>query len=410
LDHTDSELSDPTLTLSVRTPEGKKLHVHVKPTDTVQALKEIIENDHNIPIEDKNLSCNGNQLDNPYSTMEDNGIKHGDIIDLEANDPTLTVSVRTPEGKKLHVNVKPTDTVHELKEIIENDHNIPIKDQNLSSNGYALVDPYSTMEDNRIKHGDMIDLEANEIAVNVRTPDDITFSILVKPDDTVGYVKTRIKSVISMKKKTLSYEGKLLDDPDSTMNDLGVSDGDTLNLDSDATINTTNHEKPTNAYNDDSYPKEKSRIRILSPDSAWVYHSMASAPKEGESNNLQGIWSTPPGTEAETEPVEVNIHPKTKEPKSDGKADVHGAYGYSNGAKPDSYGVVDPVNVIFYPPGQKEKDYSPDFEHVGWWSAPQSSSVTTIAWRFEGDDILHTKTHTVNVMGHKMTFVKKWTE
>lgn len=335
-----------------------------------------------------------------------------DDMDSERNDPTLTVSVRTPEGKKLHVNIKPTDTVQVLKETIENDHDIPIEDQNLSCNGNALDDPDTTMEDNGIKHGDIIDLEPNEIAINVRTPDDKTFSILVKPDDTVGCVKKRIQSDhgIATKNKTLSYEGKLLDDPDSTMKDLGVSDGDTLNLDSDATTDTANRKKPMNAYNDDSYPKEKSRIRILNPDSAWVYHSKASAPKEGEKNNLQGIWSTPPGTEAGTEPVEVNIHPKNKEPKSDGKADVHGAYGYINGAKPDAYGVVDPANVVFYLPGQKEKDYSPDFEHVGWWSAPQSSSVTTVAWRFEGDDILHTKTHTVNVMGHKMTFVKKWTE
>jgi len=412
LDDMDSELNDPTITVNVRTPEGKKLHVNIKPTDTVQALKGIIETDHDIPIEDQNLSCNGNALDDPDTTMEDNGIKHGDIIDLEANDPTITVNVRTPEGKKLHVNIKPTDTVQALKETIENDHDIPIEDQNLSCNGNALDDPDTTMEDNGIKHGDIIDLEPNEIAINVRTPDDKTFSILVKPDDTVGCVKKRIQSDhgIATKNKTLSYEGKLLDDPDSTMKDLGVSDGDTLNLDSDATTDTANRKKPMNAYNDDSYPKEKSRIRILSPDSAWVYHSKASAPKEGEKNNLQGIWSTPPGTEAGTEPVEANIHPKNKEPKSDGKADVHGAYGYINGAKPDAYGVVDPANVVFYLPGQKEKDYSPDFEHVGWWSAPQSSSVTTVAWRFEGDDILHTKTHTVNVMGHKMTFVNKWTE
>ena len=86
----------------------------------------------------------------------------------------------------------------------------------------------------------------------------------------------------------------------------------------------------------------------------------------------------PPAKGSGTEPVEVNIHPKHKEPKSDGKTDIHGAYGYINGAKPDADGVVDPKNVVFYPPGQK--DYSPDFEHIGWWSAPESHSTTTISW------------------------------
>jgi hypothetical protein len=150
---------------------------------------------------------------------------------------------------------------------------------------------------------------------------------------------------------------------------------------------------------------------MLNPDSAWVYPTKGSAPKKGEPNNLQGIWSIPPqGENAGTDPVEVNIHPKHKEPKSDGKADVHGAYGYINGAKPDVDGVVDPANVVFYPPGQKEKDFSPDFEHVGWWSAPESSSKTTVSWKFVGDDIYNVKKHTVNVMGHEMTFVKEWME
>lgn len=331
-------------------------------------------------------------------------------LDSELNETTLTVRVRTPEGKNVHVNVRLTDTVQALKDIIEKDHDIQIEDQNLSCNGKTLDDPDSTMKDNEIKHGDVIDLDADKITVNIRTPDVKNFSILVKPDDTVGCVKKRIKSDhgISAKNKKLSYEGKPLDDPGATMKDLGVSEGDTLDLDSDSNADATNRKNPMNANNNNSNSKGKSRTRILSPDSAWVYHTKASAPKEGEKNNLQGIWSTPPGKEAGTEPVEVNIHPFNKEPRSDGKADVHGAYGYINGAKPDADGVVDPANVVFYLPGQKE--YSPDFEHVGWWSAPESSSVTRVSWRFVGDDILHSKTHTVNVMGHEINFVSEWTE
>ena len=267
------------------------------------------------------------------------------------------------------------------------------------------------MADNGISDGDIIDLDTGDICVNVRSPDgDIgRFKIPTKRDSTVADLKKSIEHYegIPVKDQNLEFEGTPLDDPTSTMDDLGIADGDTLDLmhngdDADASA----PKKGKNMSGANSKPKGKDRKRLLNPDSAWVYPTPASAPEEGEIDNLQGIWSMPPAKGSGTEPVEVNIHPKHKEPKSDGKTDIHGAYGYINGAKPDPDGVVDPANVVFYPPGQK--DYSPDFEHIGWWSAPESHSKTTISWRFEGEDCLNVKTHTVNVMGHEMTFVKEW--
>lgn len=398
----DLEPNNTTITVHVNTPEGKKLSVHVWPTDTVDDLKATIEHDHSIPVEDQNLSFNGTPLSDPDSTMEENGIEHDDIVDMEPNDTTITVRIRTPKGKKLSVTVLPTDTLQNLKETIENDHDIPVGDQNLSFKGTPLDDPSSTMEDNGIEDNDVVDLLADDMTINVRTPEGKTFSIPVKPENTVRDVKKVVESMhgIPAKDQILKYEGEPLEDPGETMKDLGISDGDTLDLD-------PARKKPPKAKenNGGSKPKAKKKIRVLNPDSAWVYPTKASAPKEGEIENLQGIWSTPP-EKGGTDPVEVNIHPKDKEPKSDGKSDIHGAYGYINGAKPDANGVVDPANVVFYPPGQK--DYDPDFDHRGWWSAPESSSKTTVSWKFVGDDCYNVRKHTVNVMGHEMTFVKEW--
>jgi hypothetical protein len=83
-------------------------------------------------------------------------------------------------------------------------------------------------------------------------------------------------------------------------------------------------------------------------------------------------------------------------------------YGYINGAKPDADGVVDPANVVFYPP--EEKPSSPDFEMVGYWSSPNSSKETSVSYRFEGADMIHLKKVKVSFMGTEMTFTSEYTK
>lgn len=257
--------------------------------------------------------------------------------DTEPEDERLKISVETPDGRNLSVLAKLTDTVDDLKEIIADDHDIPVDEHNLIWNGVPLNIPNATMDDYGIKSGDVI---------------------LMDPKDKVSNGNTH---------------GRHSEDPTNTK----------------------------------SKPKGKERLRKLNSDSAWVYPTKESAPCDGEENNLQGVWSTPPGKESGKDPVEVNVYPIHKEPKSE-RDTVHGAYGYVNGAKPDSNGVVDPVNVAFYPPG--EKNFLPNFKQVGWWSSPESSSITQVKWRFEGDDMIYHKTHTVKVCGHEMTFVSEWIE
>ena len=401
---------DGKLKIKVKTPDGKILPVVVNKDDIVGDIKEKVENDHGIPVDEQELSRKGKPLDQPNATMDDCGIENGDTLDLEPADDTFTVRVRTPDGRKHNVDVQPTDTVLDLMETIEKDLDIPVEDQKLSCSGEPLDNPASTMDDNAISNGAIIDVSMGDISVNIRTPDDRSFAISTKPDDTVGGLKKAIQSKqgIPVKDQNLDFEGKPLNDPSATMNDLGVSDGDTLDLGPSGKNDTKIRKRPDTTSSEISKPKAKDRKRVLNPDSAWVFPTQVSAPNEGEEDNLQGVWSIPPGKGSETDPVEVNIHPKNKEPKSDGKTDIHGAYGYINGAKQDANGVVHPANVVFYPPG--EKGYSPDFDHVGWWSAPNSSSKTTVSWRFKGMDCLNIRTRTVNVMGHEMTFIKEWTE
>jgi len=361
--------------------------------------------------------------------MEDLGVKDGDVIDLLAPPPppatkTMSVKVRTPEGNVLRLSsVSPTDTVRDIKDKIEDEHGIPSEDQNLShQGGEPLEDPDATMEDLGVSDGDFLDLLPSDddddggMTIDVRKPDGTILSppLAVEPDDTVEDVKKKIESEhgIPAKEQNLSYSGTPLDDDDdvdpatTTLDDLGVSDGDTLDLLPKKEKPPPPKAKPAKKKTTKKAKKPPTRVRKLNPDSAWVYPTKESAPSDGEEDNLQGIWSVAP-TSGGTEPVEVNIHPMRKEPKSAGNT-VHGAYGYVNGAKPDENGVVNPSDVVFYPPG--ETSYRPDFDHVGWWSSPESSSKTTVKWWFEGDDMVHHRVHTVKVCGHEMVFESRYTK
>ena len=82
------------LELTIKTPDGRRLPVVIEPTGTVEDLKDTIEDDHGIPSEAQNLSRGGEPLDDPGSTMEDIGIRDGDVLDL--TDGRLTAAPPPP--------------------------------------------------------------------------------------------------------------------------------------------------------------------------------------------------------------------------------------------------------------------------------------------------------------------------
>eukprot|EP00980_Cylindrotheca_fusiformis_P020647 scaffold7698_cov109-Cylindrotheca_fusiformis.AAC.3 len=399
-----ANLNDDAITVRVRTPEGKKHRIQVDPTDSVEDLKKNIENELGIPTRDQDLSYRGKPLNDPSSTMDDCGIKHGDIVDLDSNG--MSIIVRTPEGKQLTIPVNADDTIRKLKNRIKEKHGVPVEDHKLSFDGTPLDDPESSLDDYGLSNGDTIDLEPadqDSITVIVRSPAGDEYPITVQKSDRIQDIKKALRKDhgIPEKEQTLSYKGHHLDDPNAKVDSCGIRDGDVIDLLSKK--EKTPRHPPTKTPT----KRGKERVRTLGPNSAWVYPSVKCAPKEGEKGNLQGVWATPPGKEAGTEPVEVKIHPRDKEPVSDGKT-VHGLYGYVNGAKPDADGVVDPANIVFYPPDGKPD--RPDFEMVGFWSSPNSSKEVTISWRFEGADMLHVKKTTVSFMGTEMTFTSEYTK
>lgn len=218
--------------------------------------------------------------------------------------------------------------------------------------------------------------------------------------------------------KNLTRKDKnLYDRYNSPVNEDLIPDGDSIpddntydDDDDNENITICNSPSPSNVKSIKSLVSgttnpdvKRERIRQF-PKSAWVFPTEESLPSKGERNNLQGIWNKPPMDGNTTEPVELMIH--DHKPRKRERV-VHGVYGYKDGAIPDADGVVDPSNVVFYPPGQ---DPSPNdsFEQIGYWSSPESTSETTLSWRFdENADMIYVKKHTVSFMGTVITFTSE---
>jgi hypothetical protein len=167
-----------------------------------------------------------------------------------------------------------------------------------------------------------------------------------------------------------------------------------------------NNPKPTTP------PKQEKNKRVRRyPNSVFVYPSIDKAPQNGEKNNHQGVWAISPGkpdgkAEDDGEPLEIIIHKKGKEPDKLDKT-PHGVWGYANGATPDGNGVIDPKDMLFYPPGQMPPS-DIKFEPAGVWSFPGARIEESFTYRFEGADMLYFKKTEIFFMDTVTTFTSEF--
>jgi hypothetical protein len=149
--------------------------------------------------------------------------------------------------------------------------------------------------------------------------------------------------------------------------------------------------------------------------SAWVFPSNEHLPP-GHKNNLQGVWSTPPGDQPggkqgikykDGEPMEVIVHQRGKEPcESDLKKIAHGKWGYRKDAQPNSRGIMDPKNIIFFPPGV---ECDADVNEEGIWTCPGAVIREITRWRFDDDNnIIHIKSTEIHFMNTVTTFTTEY--
>ena len=213
--------------INFRDPYKNVRHtLDVNPIDTIDDVKEKIFEKTGIPKKDQRLNFNRQPLleKDDKKTLNDCGIKHDDILDLQP----MEITVQAPDGRTTKLVVSPEDTIDDIKLQVNEKLAIPFVDQRPTFKGKALPEK-STLRSNNIGHGDTINLQPMEITVEA--PDGRTINLVVSPDDSIDDVKRQVNKrlLIPVDDQLMSFKDNPLPDK-STLRNNNIGHGNTINL------------------------------------------------------------------------------------------------------------------------------------------------------------------------------------
>eukprot|EP01084_Bolivina_argentea_P236633 397831_1 len=140
----------------VKTLTGKTITLNVNANDTIQHVKTKIQENSDIPPAQQRLIHRGQQL-NDISTLSFYNVKSGDDIHLVLrlapqtfSIETMTIYVKTSRGNTLELEVQKSNSILDIKKMIESKTDIPIKRQKLMYANMELED-YKTLNDGSIE-------------------------------------------------------------------------------------------------------------------------------------------------------------------------------------------------------------------------------------------------------------------
>ncbi|KAL3928109.1 MAG: hypothetical protein SGBAC_012788 [Bacillariaceae sp.] len=232
------------LKIQVKLPNGELVDIKIAPDDTVPDIKEILEDDHEFPLDQQELFNKGKALVDMYVDLKDYGIETGDVLEL--NPPDIEIFVQAHDGKKLKMTVMPHISIDKLKQQIQDDHGIQADELKLEFNGESLNDLSATLTvDCGVNPGDAIDLKPADITVNMQLYTGQKLPVTLPPTTSVGDLKKQIQSAhdISADEQELEFDGKPLDNDLATLTvDCGIQNGAIIHMKPpDVTISIVNY-------------------------------------------------------------------------------------------------------------------------------------------------------------------------
>ena len=218
----------------VKSITGKTILLNIKPSETIDHVKSLIEKREGIPKEHQRL-ISGKNLQN-YKTISDYNIKNLSTIYMSLRlRSSMPIIIKTLSTKTI-LNVNPFDTISNIKKLIEDNKGIQSENQRLLFNGKSLKNE-KTLNDYNINRLSIIHLVYNPLKNNRIMKISITnivgkkIFISVKPSNIIKDIKDEIQNIVGIDKdnQALLLGDKILKN-NGIISDYNIKEGDNLLL------------------------------------------------------------------------------------------------------------------------------------------------------------------------------------
>jgi ubiquitin C len=142
--------------ISVRTPSGRRLTLRVRPTDRIEEVKAMIQEKEGLPPDQQRWFFEGNQLEDGR-TLQDYSVRKCSTLIVLGPRPGIQVFVKTWMGRRLQLDVEPTERIEDVKLKIQDKDGTDPEQQHLFFAGTTLKNR-DTVEDYSIRNNSLLHL------------------------------------------------------------------------------------------------------------------------------------------------------------------------------------------------------------------------------------------------------------
>jgi ubiquitin-like protein Nedd8 len=217
------------LRIYVENTGGSRIPIEVHATDSIRAIKQQLQSQEGIPVEEQNLFLMGVPLSDE-ETVAHLGIASHSTLHLSVRPSgELSIHVELSSGQRIVVQARPDDTLADLKPKIQNQTGVPEDSQSLYFGAFRF-DETAKLWTLPIQSGVTFHLSINPL-ITIRTLTGKSVHVPFSPDDTVADLKETVYEAtgVLVDQQRLVWSGSQLED-EALLSEYGIVGGSVVNL------------------------------------------------------------------------------------------------------------------------------------------------------------------------------------